>query len=164
VKVCSWHEKLRRSQAQVRDPAHEAAPLYPYPLPGPESVPLTADLCRFHRHKLKADLLTFNQVVEAVAAAFASLRSIDDESVHRRAAARRCSRARDDPARNSREHDTGRTLTAQARADRRVARHLGLTLRQLRSGNYRVNFRDGNETTAYYTDKLEDAVNTPGTP
>ena len=30
--------------------------------------------------------------------------------------------------------------------------------RQLRSGNYRVNFRDGNETTAYYTDKLEDAV------
>ena len=32
-----------------------------------------------------------------------------------------------------------------------IARHLGLTLRQLRSGNYRVNFRDGNETTAYYT-------------
>jgi hypothetical protein len=26
-----------------------------------------------------------------------------------------------------------------------IARHLGLTLRQLRSGNYRVNFRDGNE-------------------
>ena len=25
---------------------------------------------------------------------------------------------------------------------------------------YRVNFRDGNETTAYYTDNLEDAVNT----
>ena len=41
-----------------------------------------------------------------------------------------------------------------------IARHLGLTLRQLRSGKYRVNFRDGNETTAYYTDKLEDAVNT----
>ena len=41
-----------------------------------------------------------------------------------------------------------------------IARHLGLTLRQLRSGNYRVNFRDGNETTACYTDKLEDAVNT----
>jgi len=40
-----------------------------------------------------------------------------------------------------------------------IARDLGLTLRQLRSGNYRVNFRDGNETTAYYTDKLEDAVN-----
>ena len=40
-----------------------------------------------------------------------------------------------------------------------IARHLGLTLRQLRSGNYRVNFRDGNETTAYYTDKFEDAVN-----
>jgi hypothetical protein len=28
------------------------------------------------------------------------------------------------------------------------------------SGDYRVNFRDGNETTAYYTDNLEDAVNT----
>ena len=41
-----------------------------------------------------------------------------------------------------------------------IARHLELTLRHLRSGNYRVNFRDGNETTAYYTDKLEDAVNT----
>jgi hypothetical protein len=41
-----------------------------------------------------------------------------------------------------------------------IARHLGLTLRQVRSGDYRVNFRDGNETTAYYTDKLADAVNT----
>jgi hypothetical protein len=38
-----------------------------------------------------------------------------------------------------------------------IARHLGLTLRRLRSANYRVNFRHGNETTAYYTDKLEDA-------
>jgi hypothetical protein len=41
-----------------------------------------------------------------------------------------------------------------------IARHLGLTLRVLRSGKYRVNFRDGNETTAYYTDDLEDAANT----
>jgi hypothetical protein len=41
-----------------------------------------------------------------------------------------------------------------------IARHLGLTLRELLSGDYRVNFRDGNETTAYYTDALEDAVNT----
>jgi L-ribulose-5-phosphate 3-epimerase UlaE len=41
-----------------------------------------------------------------------------------------------------------------------IARHLGLTLRQVRSGTYRVNFRDGNETTAYYTDNLEDAVKT----
>ena len=40
-----------------------------------------------------------------------------------------------------------------------IARHLGFTLRKLRSGDYRVNFRDGNETTAYYTDDLEDAVN-----
>ena len=41
-----------------------------------------------------------------------------------------------------------------------IARHLGLTLRKVRSGDYRGNFRDGNETTAYYTDKLEYAVNT----
>jgi hypothetical protein len=41
-----------------------------------------------------------------------------------------------------------------------IARHLGLTLREVRPGAYRVNFRDGNETTAYYTDNLEDAVNT----
>src|SRR5262249_2710147 len=40
-----------------------------------------------------------------------------------------------------------------------IARHLGLTLREVCSGDYRVNFRDGNETTAYYTDNLEDAVN-----
>ena len=39
-------------------------------------------------------------------------------------------------------------------------RHLGLTLRKVRSGDYRVNFRDGNETRAYYTDNLEDAVKT----
>jgi hypothetical protein len=41
-----------------------------------------------------------------------------------------------------------------------IARHLGLTLRKVRSGEYRVNFRDGNEATAYYTDNLEDAVKT----
>jgi hypothetical protein len=35
-----------------------------------------------------------------------------------------------------------------------IARHLGLTLRLLRSGKYRVNFRDGNEAMAYYTDNL----------
>jgi hypothetical protein len=29
-----------------------------------------------------------------------------------------------------------------------IARHLGLTLRQVRSGDYRVNFRDGDESTA----------------
>ena len=38
---------------------------------------------------------------------------------------------------------------------RSVARHLGLTLRQVCSGGYRVNFRDGNETTSYYTDNLK---------
>jgi hypothetical protein len=41
-----------------------------------------------------------------------------------------------------------------------IARHLGLTLRQVRSGDHRVNFRNGNETTAYYTNDLEDAVST----
>jgi hypothetical protein len=41
-----------------------------------------------------------------------------------------------------------------------IARHLGLTLRKVRSGDYRVNFRDGNEMTAHYSDDLEDAVNT----
>src|SRR4030095_9523028 len=41
-----------------------------------------------------------------------------------------------------------------------IARHLRLTLRHVCSGAYRVNFRDGNETTAYYTDNLEDAVKT----
>jgi hypothetical protein len=40
-----------------------------------------------------------------------------------------------------------------------IARHLGLTLRRVRSGAYRVNFRDGNETTACYADDLEEAVN-----
>jgi hypothetical protein len=33
-------------------------------------------------------------------------------------------------------------------------------LRKVRSGDYRVNFRDGNEMMAYYTDNLEDAINT----
>jgi hypothetical protein len=46
---------------------------------------------------------------------------------------------------------------AQAKS---VARHLRLTLRQVRSGGYRVNFRDGNEVTAHYTHNLEDAVHT----
>ena len=41
-----------------------------------------------------------------------------------------------------------------------IVRHLGLTLRKVRSGSYRVNFRDANEVAAYYTDSLEDAVNT----
>jgi hypothetical protein len=41
-----------------------------------------------------------------------------------------------------------------------IARHLGVTLRKVRSGDYRVNLRDGDETTAHYTDNLEDAVNT----
>ena len=51
-----------------------------------------------------------------------------------------------------------KTMTLQEAKS--IARHLGLTLRKVRSGDYRVNFRDGNETTAYYTDSLEDAVNT----
>ena len=39
-----------------------------------------------------------------------------------------------------------------------IARHFGLTLRKMRSGDYRVNFSDVNDTAAYYTDSLEDAV------
>jgi hypothetical protein len=50
------------------------------------------------------------------------------------------------------------TMTLQGAKS--IARHLGLTLRQVRSGDYRVNFRDGNETTACHTNDLEDAVNT----
>jgi DNA-binding transcriptional regulator YbjK len=41
-----------------------------------------------------------------------------------------------------------------------IARHLGLTLRRVRSVAYRVNFPDRNGTAAYYTNDLEDAVNT----
>ena len=41
-----------------------------------------------------------------------------------------------------------------------IARHFGFTLRKVCSGHYRVNFRDGNETTACYADNLEDAANT----
>lgn len=40
-----------------------------------------------------------------------------------------------------------------------IARRLGLTLRLLRSGKYRVNFRDGDESTACYAVDFEDAVN-----
>jgi hypothetical protein len=40
-----------------------------------------------------------------------------------------------------------------------IARHLGLTLRKVRSGDYRVSSRGGDETIAYYTQNLEDAVN-----
>ena len=40
-----------------------------------------------------------------------------------------------------------------------IARHLGLTLRKVRSGDYRLNFPDADDSTAYYTDNLEDAIN-----
>jgi hypothetical protein len=40
-----------------------------------------------------------------------------------------------------------------------IARHLGLTLRKVRSGHHRVNFRDGDESTACYAVDLKDAVN-----
>jgi hypothetical protein len=49
-----------------------------------------------------------------------------------------------------------KTMTLQEAKS--VARHLEITLRQVRSGAYRVNFHDGSKTTAYYTDNLEDAV------
>ena len=40
-----------------------------------------------------------------------------------------------------------------------IARQLGLTLRKVRSGDYRVNFPDADDSTAYYTENLEDAIN-----
>jgi hypothetical protein len=60
--------------------------------------------------------------------------------------------------------DLGREALADSRAmtleeAKSIARHLGLTLRKVRSGDYRVSFREGDETTAYYSDNLEDAVN-----
>jgi hypothetical protein len=39
-----------------------------------------------------------------------------------------------------------------------IVRHLGLILRKVRSGDYCVKFRDGNEAAPYYTNDLEDAV------
>ena len=51
-------------------------------------------------------------------------------------------------------------LRSRKAKSKSIARHLGLTLRELCSGDYRVNYRDGSEVTAYYTDNLEDAVNT----
>jgi hypothetical protein len=43
-----------------------------------------------------------------------------------------------------------------------ITRHLGLTLRKVRSGDYRVNFRDGNETTAYWVFGLETDIQASG--
>ncbi len=40
-----------------------------------------------------------------------------------------------------------------------IARHLGLTLRKVRSGDYRVNFPDTDDSAAYCRDNLEDAIN-----
>ena len=40
-----------------------------------------------------------------------------------------------------------------------IARHLGCILRKVRSGDYCVKFPAGNDSLAYYTDNLEDAVN-----
>jgi hypothetical protein len=50
-----------------------------------------------------------------------------------------------------------KTITLQEAKS--IARHLGLTLRKMRSGHYRVNFRDGDESTACYAVDLKDAVN-----
>ena len=56
---------------------------------------------------------------------------------------------------NAKARRAGTAMTLQEAKS--IARHLGFSLRQARSGDYRVNFPDGNETTAYYT---SDAVNT----
>jgi hypothetical protein len=44
------------------------------------------------------------------------------------------------------DNDFPKSMTLQKAKS--IARHLKLTLRQVRSGEYRVNFRDGNETIA----------------
>ena len=49
-----------------------------------------------------------------------------------------------------------KTITLQEAKS--IARHLGLTLRKMRSGHYRVNFRDGDESTTCYAVDLEDAI------
>lgn len=43
---------------------------------------------------------------------------------------------------------------------KRELRELGITLTKNQHGEYRVNFVGGSEATAYYTDSLDDAVNT----
>jgi hypothetical protein len=52
-----------------------------------------------------------------------------------------------------------RALRMTLQEAKSIARHLGLTLRQVRSGAYRVNFRDGNETPITRT-----ISKTPSTP
>jgi hypothetical protein len=51
----------------------------------------------------------------------------------------------------------GQAMTLQEAKS--IVRHLGLTLRKVRSGDYCVKSRDGNEASPYYTVDLEDAVN-----
>jgi len=51
----------------------------------------------------------------------------------------------------------GQAMTLQEAKS--IVRHLGLTLRKVRSGDYCVKSRDGTEATPYYTVDLEDAVN-----
>ena len=50
----------------------------------------------------------------------------------------------------------GKPTLAQAKA---TLRAVGVTITK-RHGEYRVNLRGGQEATAYYTDDIEDAVNT----
>jgi len=52
--------------------------------------------------------------------------------------------------------DGRKTMTLQEAKS--IARHLGFTLRQARSGDYQMNFRNGYQTTACYTKNLEAAV------
>jgi hypothetical protein len=39
-----------------------------------------------------------------------------------------------------------------------IARHLGLSLRRVRSGDYCVRYREGDDTAAWYSDNLEEAI------
>ena len=62
--------------------------------------------------------------------------------------------------RNPRRVCAGRGQAMTLQEAKSIVRHLGLTLRKVRSGDYCVKSREGNEATPYYTDDLEDAVNT----
>lgn len=43
---------------------------------------------------------------------------------------------------------------------KKALRDLGMSLRRTQYGEWRVNFANGNESTAYYTDDIDDAYET----
>ncbi|MFA5604171.1 MAG: hypothetical protein WDA12_04925 [Bacilli bacterium] len=47
-----------------------------------------------------------------------------------------------------------------AKNAKKILRERGMVIKRDEYGEYQVNFSEGKEATAYYTDDLEDAVNT----